>query len=165
MLVTPWAALGRKYYTEPVHQVHPWPALYFGCYDTVSWVGGSAGSQHHGACVWCIDMGTCIWPKTVYFFFFSLSSTSALLLLISLFIPFITPHPFLPPRGSQAVWLQRFRIGRRVWAQRFPCLAVICALQRQRLMGSGNRERRRQRGRLWEWDRGGKALSDQDKQP
>lgn len=59
--------------------------------------GGSAGSQHHGACVWCIDMGTYIWSKTVYFFLFSLSSTSALLLLISLFIPFITPHLFLPP--------------------------------------------------------------------
>lgn len=141
MLVTPWAALGRKYYTEPVHQVHPWPALYFGCYDTVSWVRGLCWFP----APWCL----CVmhWYGNVYLVkdcLLCLILTQLHLCLASFDFPLHPLHhtsPIPPPPcSSQAVWLQRFRIGRRVWAQRFPCLAVICALQRQRLMGSGNRE-------------------------
>lgn len=79
--------------------------------------------------------------------------------------PFHPTSPIPPPLAAvaQAVWLQRFRIGRHVWAQQFPCQAVICALERQRLMGSGDRERGGDKEEDWEWDKGEEALNNEDK--
>lgn len=80
-----------------------------------------------------------------------LSSTSAWPVLIP------PPSSHLPPLPAvRRSDYRRVMLGQRVWAQQSPCQAVICALERQRLMGSGNRETETERKTL-RVRRGGKS--------